>query len=165
MCGVKKEPPAPIPEPAPYVAPAPKPVVLAPRPLPPVRHTIIKEEARTIYFDSGKSVLTKGGEKKLDHLAATLKEADDIQRVDIVGYADPMGTSKSNQTLSEKRAEVVEGYLHKRGYLKTAVAKTRAVGDKEASANCSKKLKRAKKIDCLVTDRKVEVQVVYETEQ
>lgn len=158
-------PPPPIVEPAPYVAPpAAKPVVQAPPP-PPVARTIIKQEARTIYFDSGKDVITPGGEKKLDTLAQILKEAKDIQRVEIVGYADPMGSRAANFALSERRAKAVQHYLNEHGYMSTSVAKTKAVGDTMASADCSSKMKRAKKINCLVTDRKVEVQVVYATKQ
>ncbi len=164
-CGTKREVPPPPPAPAPYVAPPPPPKVqqVAPRPAPPVVRTVIKEEARTIYFDSGKAVLTPGGERKLDQLAETLKNAKDIQRVEIVGFADPMGSAKSNMALSERRANAVQSYLNQHGYMKTSVANMKAVGDTQASANCDSKLKRAKKVACLVTDRKVEVQVVYAT--
>ncbi len=166
VCGAKREaPPAPPPV---YQAPPPppRPVVQAPAPRPaPVARTVIKEEARTIYFDSGKSVITKGGEKKLDTLAATLKNAKDIQRVEIVGYADPMGSTAANQALSERRAAAVEKYLNEHDYMNTSVAKVKAVGESQASANCDAKMKRAKKIGCLVTDRKVQVEVVYATQQ
>jgi outer membrane protein OmpA-like peptidoglycan-associated protein len=166
VCGAKKEPPAPMPEPAPYIAPpAPKPVVQAPRPAPPVARTVIKQEARTIYFDSGKDILTKGGERKLDQLAEVLKGAKDIQRVEIVGFADPMGSKAANQALSERRAAAVQSYLNTQGYMSTSLAKTKAVGDTQASADCGGKMKRAKKVSCLVTDRKVEVEVVYATQQ
>ncbi|MBY0428658.1 MAG: OmpA family protein [Alphaproteobacteria bacterium] len=154
----------PIPEPAPYIAPPPPPPKVqqvAPRPAPPVTRTVIKQEARTIYFDSGKSVLTPGGERKLDQLAAVLKGAKDIQRVEIVGFADPMGKAKANMSLSQRRAAAVQAYLNQHGYMSTSLAKTRAVGDTQASADCGSKMKRAKKVACLVTDRKVEVEVVY----
>ncbi|MDX1923132.1 MAG: OmpA family protein [Alphaproteobacteria bacterium] len=164
-CGTKKE--APPPPPVVYEAPPPppRPVVKAPPPPPaPVVRTVIKEDARTIYFDSGKSVITPGGQKKLDTLAATLKGAKDIQRVEIVGYADPMGSTASNQALSERRAAAVQKYLNDHDYMNTSIAKVKAVGESQASANCDTKMKRTKKIGCLVTDRKVQVEVVYVTE-
>lgn len=154
----------PIPEPAPYIAPPPPPPKVqqvAPRPAPPVMRTVIKQEARTIYFDSGKSVLTPGGERKLDQLAEVLKGAKDIQRVEIVGFADPMGKAKANMSLSQRRAAAVQTYLNQHGYMSTSLANTKAVGDTQASADCGSKMKRAKKVACLVTDRKVEVEVVY----
>ncbi len=165
-CAPKRPAPPPMPEPVPYVAPPPPPPrvqQVVPRPAPPVVRTVIKQEARTIYFDSGRDVLTPGGERKLDQLAEVLKNAKDIQRVEIVGYADPMGSAKANMALSERRAAAVQTYLNQHGYMSTSLAKTKAVGDTQASANCNPKLKRAKKVACLVTDRKVEVEVVYAT--
>lgn len=166
VCGTKAPTPPP-PPPVVYEAPpAPRPVVQAPAPRPaPVAKTVIKEEARTIYFDSGKAVITKGGEKKLDTLAAILKGAKDIQRVEIVGYADPMGSTAANQALSERRAAAVQKHLNDHDYMNTSVAKVKAVGESQASAHCDAKMKRAKKIGCLVTDRKVQVEVVYATQQ
>lgn len=164
-CAPKREVPAPRPEPVPYVAPPPPPPKVqqvAPRPAPPVVRTVIKQEARTIYFDSNKSVLTPGGERKLNQLADVLKGAKDIQRVEIVGYADPMGKASANMALSERRAAAVQSYLNQQGYMSTSLAKTRAVGDTQATADCGSKLKRAKKVACLVTDRKVELEVIYE---
>lgn len=164
VCGTKKEAPPP-PPPVVYEAPPPppRPVVKAPPPPPPIAHTVIKEDARTIYFDSGKSVITPGGQKKLDTLASTLKGAKDIQRVEIVGYADPMGSIASNQALSERRASAVQKYLNDHDYMNTSIAKVKAVGESQASAHCDAKMKRTKKIGCLITDRKVQVEVVYET--
>jgi outer membrane protein OmpA-like peptidoglycan-associated protein len=161
VCGVKAPPPPPAP--APYIAPPmPKPVVQAPPPPPPpMPKTIIKKEARTIYFNSGKNDVSAGGERKLDQLAETLKGAKDIQRVEIVGYADVMGKKSANYSLSERRAKAVEAYLNNRGYVNTSLAKTRSVGSDEATTVCEGKMKRDKKIDCHATDRKVEVEVVY----
>lgn len=162
-CAPKRVAP-PAPAPVPYIAPPPPPPKVqqvAPRPAPPVVRTIIKQEARTIYFDSGKHVLTSGGERKLDQLTQVLKNAKDIERVEIVGFADPMGSAKSNMALSERRAAAVQTYLNQHGYMSTSLAKTRAVGDTQASADCNPKMKRSKKVACLVTDRKVEVEVVY----
>ncbi len=156
----------PVPDMAPYVAPsASKVQQVAPRLAPPLARTVIKEDARTIYFNSGSDALTPGGQRKLDQLAETLKKAKDIQRVEIVGYADTMGSSKANMALSKRRASAVQSYLNSHGYMSTSLAKTKAVGDTQATANCNAKLKRAKKIGCLVTDRKVEVQVVYSIQQ
>src|SRR5579864_8467723 len=62
--------------------PPPKPVVVEvppPPPPPPVKHTVISEAARTVYFPFNKTGLTDDAKKQLDTLAETLKAAQDIQ--------------------------------------------------------------------------------------
>lgn len=159
-CGSAPPPPPP---PAPVVQ-APPPVVVQ-APPPPVPRTVVKQEDRTVYFENNKDVLTPEAKQRLDQLAVVLRNAKDVQSAEIVGFASRMGNAKHNQTLSERRAHNVENYLHERGYVNTSVANVRAVGDTEAKANCSGKMKRNARIDCTATDRKVEVQIVYATLQ
>lgn len=161
-CGAPKVEPPPAPR---IEMPKPAPVVQAPPPAPkpaPAR-TVVAREARTVYFDFDSDDLTSEARGRLDHLASTLKKAGDVQRADIVGYADPMGKRDYNYALSARRAKAVEGYLHEQGYMNTAIAKTRAVGEDEASTSCSKVKKRSKKIACGAEDRKVEVEIVTST--
>ncbi len=151
-------PPAP-PPPPPVVVQMPPPVVVQ---APPPR-TVIREEERTVYFEFNRDQLTPEAKQRLDALAMALRGAKDIQRAEIVGFADPMGSTKYNQALSERRAYAVESYLNAQGYLNTSRAQVRAVGEDQASADCAKKMKRNRRIECLATDRKVEVQIVYAT--
>lgn len=159
VCAAKAAEPAPAPAPAPKIVEAPR---LAPVPPPaPIKKTVLKEEQATIYFDFDDAALTPESEAKLDALAGLLKQAKDIQRVDIVGYADKMGGSTHNIKLSERRAQAVEARLHESHYMNTSVAKVRGVGSSQAKAACSQHKNRARKIACQASDRKVVIEAVY----
>ena len=51
--------------------------------------------------------------KTLDE--AKIKQLDDNLQYIVLGYADPTGTSQYNQTLSQKRADILAEHLRKRG--------------------------------------------------
>lgn len=147
--------------------PPPAPVVMAPPPLPPPLQprTVIQQEDRTVYFDFNQTVLKPEAQQKLRLLAGVLRGAKDIQRAEIVGFADPIGSKKYNYALSEKRAHKVNDYIRGQGYLKTVVAKVRGVGEDQARASCDDRKKRSERITCLSPDRKVEVEIVYSVEK
>lgn len=152
VCGAPAPKSVEAPAPAPYVPPAPK---------KPAVRTVVQEEQRTIYFDFDKDAITSESAKKLQSLATLFKNANDIQKVSIVGFADKMGSNRHNQKLSERRARAVEQYLHEAHYMNTALAKLRAVGAREAQAQCANKKTRAQKIACQASDRKVMLEIVY----
>jgi len=152
---------------APQQAPPPPPqqvVVVQPPPPPPVKHTVISEEARTVYFPFNKTGLTTQAKEQLDTLASTLKSANDIAAAKVVGAADRIGGVKYNDKLSEKRAEAVRDYLIARGYTNASVTKTRWVGKSEPVTSCSKKLPHKKLVACLQGDRRVHIEMVYKKE-
>lgn len=78
-------------------APQPEKITLRPEP-----HTIIAQEARTIYFAFDKAELSPEAMTKLNTLADQLSTADDITGAKIVGYADRIGTVSYNEALSKK---------------------------------------------------------------
>ena len=65
-----------------------------------------------ITFDTNSVALTPQSKAQLDVVAAALKN-DRLKdfRFDVEGHADPRGTADVNQTLSQRRAEVVRAYL------------------------------------------------------
>ncbi|TRX35246.1 OmpA family protein, partial [Flavobacterium restrictum] len=75
----------------------------------------LKVEARSIYFDSGKSTL-KGGETpaRLDAMKEILKNYPNA-KFSIEGHTDSTGSTKMNQKLSEDRAATVKNALVERG--------------------------------------------------
>lgn len=143
------EVPKPAPAPAPVVPPAPKPPEIA-------------LEQRTIYFDFDKSVLKPEGMAKLDSLAGMIKTNDKITKASVVGYADMMGEDDYNVKLSERRASAVNDYLRTRIAIPTEVLSVRALGESRPTASCDSEKNRAKKIDCLAPDRRVEVEFTYQ---
>ncbi len=67
-----------------------------------------------VLFDTGKSDLKSGGERKLDQLVEFLK-AHPNRRVQIDGFTDSVGSDSYNQSLSEARAQSVKNALVGRG--------------------------------------------------
>jgi outer membrane protein OmpA-like peptidoglycan-associated protein len=79
-------------------------------------------QARSINFDSGKSLPAAGQEQVLDEIANDLIELAKLSatlhavtRVTLTGHADSQGQGTSNLSLSVARAEAVRALLKKRG--------------------------------------------------
>lgn len=138
---------APDPEPVPVAEPVPPP--------PPVP----SQEQRTVYFDFNKSTLNPSAMDKLDSLASWVKDSKTVSRAMIVGYADQIGSSSYNATLSENRAKTVEQYLLGKGVtIPTSVSVLKGMGEAGSVTACADNLPREEKIACLARDRRVEVQ-------
>ena len=65
-------------------------------------------------FETGKADLTEDSYKVIDELVDYLIRKDD-ERVELGGYTDNVGKPKSNQVLSEARANTVRTYLLSKG--------------------------------------------------
>jgi outer membrane protein OmpA-like peptidoglycan-associated protein len=79
-------------------------------------------QARSINFDSGKSLPAASQEQVLDEIASELNELAKLSstlhavtRVTLTGHADSQGQGTSNLSLSVARAEAVRALLKKRG--------------------------------------------------
>ena len=79
-------------------------------------------QARSINFDSGKSLPAAGQEQVLDEIASDLNELvklsstlHAVTRMTLTGHADSQGQGTSNLSLSLARAEAVRALLKKRG--------------------------------------------------
>ena len=70
----------------------------------------LNDYARTILFNSGKSTFKKETDKVLQAMVAILKEYPKAD-FSIEGHTDSDGSDKSNQLLSERRANAVKDYL------------------------------------------------------
>ncbi|MDE2565228.1 MAG: OmpA family protein [Burkholderiales bacterium] len=145
--------PAPAPEPAPaIVAPAPAPVAT------PVRRVSFSADS---LFGFDRSEVRPQGRQALDRFAHELAGTQ-YDVVTVTGYTDRLGRPAYNQALSTRRAEAVKDYLVSRGGLDAH--KVSAVG-RGASApvtqpgDCQGVKARAKLIECLQPDRRVEVEV------
>jgi iron complex outermembrane receptor protein len=74
----------------------------------------VNETANNILFITGSAVLTTSSYTSLNAIATDLKEDDTIELI-IEGHTDNIGTAKTNQTLSEARANTVKKYLLQQG--------------------------------------------------
>lgn len=118
----------------------------------------LARELRVVYFDFNKSSLKSSERKKLDKLAARLKEIKNVESVSIVGHADRIGGNDYNVRLSQKRANAVKNYLAAKG-IKVRKATVRALGESDPVTACNSDLKQAELIKCLAEDRRVEVEL------
>lgn len=117
---------------------------------------------RTIYFGFDSAALTAESKDKLNHLYSKLTdESQSIQRANIVGYADEIGTDDYNYKLSQRRADAVHGYLKDLGYQDSNVTEIRALGSRSSAGKCPTTMKRKDRIACLWEDRRVEIELEY----
>lgn len=137
------------------------PVVPAVVYVPVTKTTVI--EKRTISTDTlfvfGKSTLRPGAHAKLDDLVRNHSGAN-VDTITVVGHADRIGSTESNQTLSEARAESVKAYLVHAGVpanrvLASGLGETQPVTDEASCAGP----KSPKVIACLQPDRRVDIVV------
>ncbi|HSQ47634.1 MAG TPA: OmpA family protein [Lutibacter sp.] len=70
----------------------------------------LNEYARTILFDTGKATFHKESIEILKSMTAIFKDYPEADFV-IAGHTDSVGSDKSNQLLSERRAAAVRDYL------------------------------------------------------
>ena len=103
-----------------------------------------------------------GSLNQLQALAQRLKdEGWTVQSVRLSGHADRLnatGHSDYNQRLSERRVATVRGLLVGLG-LDPALMRSQATGDGQQVADCDGKLPQAELRECLLPNRRVEVQV------
>jgi OOP family OmpA-OmpF porin len=116
-------------------------------------------ELRTVYFDFDSAVLTPAAKAKLDVLANGLK-SQSAKKVRIVGFADKIGTTGYNNSLSQRRANAVSRYLAGKGLTVEGNYEVRGLGETASQSKCEGVNKRSELIACLWRDRRVEVEVV-----
>lgn len=100
--------------------------------------------------------LTDDGQARLARLARDFRELRDVNRVQIVGFADRIGNSPANQALSQRRAEAVRDYLVANGVPAERI-QVEGRGVKNA-AQCPGP-KTPAVIQCLKGDRRVAVSI------
>ncbi|QLI82699.1 OmpA family protein [Chitinibacter fontanus] len=144
-------------------APKPAPVVVAPKPVATKKQFTLKSDA---LFDFNKATLKPAGKDALDALVVEVKNLKPTEgSAIVVGYTDRIGSEKYNQALSERRAEAVRAYLVAQA--PNAADMIKAEGRGEANPvtgdTCNNikdsKKTRAKLVECLAPDRRVEVEV------
>jgi OOP family OmpA-OmpF porin len=133
--------------------PAPEPVYVAPAPAPKAdfgglevthneaAHTTTVNLPSDIFFASGQAILLPDSKKSLAKVASVLKKEYAAKPIRIEGHtdSDPIHKShwKSNQELSEKRAEAVKDYLVSKG-LNSSLVTIEGLGDTKPKSKTDK---------------------------
>lgn len=146
----ENDPCAPPPPPAPKPVAKPKP---APKPLP-----VVSLEQRTIYFNFDSAELDAESLNKLGDLATIINRSDSIMDVHVHGYTDQFGSDTYNLKLATERASAVEQYLDRNSRLDTTVAEVRGLGKASPEEECQTMKNRTKRIGCMASQRRVEIE-------
>lgn len=120
----------------------------------------LSRETRTVYFDFDSARLTPAAKAKLDSLVDIIKSSQSVESVDIVGYADRIGSNDYNYRLSQRRARAVQDYLAARGYFDTRSTDIRSFGESRPVSNCEG-VKGRELRACLWRDRRVEIELNF----
>ncbi len=107
----------------------------------------------------GEATLDPSAQWRLNNLANTIKQANTLKEVVLVGHTDRMhsdGHPERNQALSEQRAESIKQYLIGKGIAADKIH-TSGAGSTQPLVQCSTKQSKEKQIACLEPNRRVEI--------
>ncbi|MFB4202290.1 hypothetical protein KBTX_02331 [wastewater metagenome] len=102
--------------------------------------------------------LQDAGRDELDEVAERLLNTPRLGEVIITGHADRVGSDSANRRLSLQRARTVRRYLIGRG-VPSGLVEADGVGSSRPLVTCGDDLPRARLIDCLAPNRRVEIEV------
>ena len=119
----------------------------------------LHSEELVVYFAFNSSTLTKQEARKLDAVADVLKKSNGLTSATVIGYADKIGGAEYNRKLSVRRAQSVQQYLAQKGYVDKKKAEIRGLGQTDSQSRCDDIKNRAKLIECLWKDRRVEIEL------
>ena len=126
----------------------------------PEQETITLKADALFRFDrSAAKDILPAGRAELDALAGKLSSGyARIDRIDLEGHTDRLGSDAYNQRLSQARADTVMRYLKNRGVQAPMTAK--GMGESHpVTTGCRGEVATAKLIACLQPDRRVEVHI------
>ncbi|MGJ7493316.1 OmpA family protein [Variovorax sp. ZT4R33] len=128
---------------------------LAARPAP--QRMELSADALFAFDGARQDDLLPAGRGELDALAASLRNAKSIERIDITGHTDRLGSPPYNQQLSMARAATVRDYLVKAGVPARGI-QVRGLGETQPKVQCAQADRRAL-IACLAPNRRVDISV------
>ena len=122
----------------PAVVPKTTPVVQDPVVVTPSTNAVVKTISEVILFDFDSARIRPDQASKLDNIISSLGKDMGMYTLHLTGHADPVGTNKYNQSLSEKRAQAVAAYLKNKG-VDSNLLHTMSKGEIEPIVSCSGK--------------------------
>jgi flagellar motor protein MotB len=101
-----------------------------------------------VFFEINKSELSSNSYKKLDELILNYNKLN-CSKIEIIGYADEVGSTKSNEKLSLLRAKFIEKYFISKGLSKTKI-KCTYVGEVKTSNSNKESSKLNRRVDIII---------------
>ena len=95
---------------------------------------------KNIYYDLGKADIRDDAAQELDRLVAKLK-VNPRMVVELGSHTDAIGSTKSNQELSQRRAEAARNYLVKMGGIEPHRVTARGYGESKLVNGCGNGVK------------------------
>ena len=112
----------------------------------------IKTVSEVILFNFDSYTINADQASKLDIIISSLGKNMGMYKLHVAGHADPVGTNKYNQKLSEQRTKAVSDYLTKKG-INANILHTVSKGESEPVVSCVKKHPNV----CNQPNRRVEI--------
>ncbi|KRG66479.1 membrane protein [Stenotrophomonas chelatiphaga] len=106
-------------------------------------------------FDFDSDELSAAGHRAVDAVLGQVQRASEVQRIEVVGYTDRIGSASYNQALSQRRAEAVRRALVDGGVAAEAI-RAEGRGDAEPLVQCDQRSQPAL-IACLAPNRRVQI--------
>jgi OmpA-OmpF porin, OOP family len=139
--------------------PPPAPVAPPPKPAPTVEKVTLNASALFKFDKRSQADLLPQGRAEMDQLAQRIAQVyASVERIDLVGHTDRLGSNAYNAKLSLDRAETVKTYLQSKGV--TAPMTTRGAGEAEPVVQCEGTKPTPKLTQCLQPNRRVEITIV-----
>ncbi|WP_312787573.1 OmpA family protein, partial [Stenotrophomonas indicatrix] len=101
------------------------------------------------------AVLSASGQQAVQGVLAQVREASQVQSIQVVGYTDRIGSAAYNQTLSQRRAEAVRTALVQGGVSAASIS-AEGRGAAEPLVQCDQRNRR-ELIACLAPNRRVQI--------
>jgi len=111
-------------------------------------------------FDGGKaSDLLPEGRRKIERLAADIRERGEQVLINVVGHTDRLGAEAYNSALSLQRANTVRDLLAQQG-LPTRTIRAAGAGEQQPVVQCQGDTATPQLVSCLQPNRRVEIEVI-----
>jgi OmpA-OmpF porin, OOP family len=147
-------PPAPPPP-----APAPAAAPVAPPAAPTVEKVTLNASALFLFDKRTQADLLPQGKAEMDQLAQRIQQVyASVERIDLVGYTDRLGSDAYNAKLSQDRADTVKAYLQSKGV--NAPMTTAGRGAADPVVQCQGNKPTPQLTACLQPNRRVEITIV-----
>src|SRR5690606_23501992 len=109
-----------------------------------------------VSFGFGSATLTAAGQARIAEIAAELRRARTVERLEIAGHTDRIGNDSANDALSAQRAQAVRQALIAHG-IPAGSMQAVGYGKRQPLVQCDQ-ADRAALIACLAPNRRVEIQ-------